>query len=456
MEKIDIYSPVDNSYIGQVEAMSKEKIDEKVKNLLEVFEEYKKIDILKRVNILKKVSKKIEESTEYLAKIMAMEIAKSYKDCVIEIKRSVEMINYTLEEALRLDPKVYSGASMGVNKTCLSINEPIGLVLCIAPYNYPINLSLSKIIPALVMGNVVLYKPPTQGSYTCSILAKIINDNMEYKALELCTGKGSVIGDHINTLKNVKLVNFTGSTGVGKSISKLAVMKTLIMELGGKDAAIVLEDANLEKAAREIVSGAYNYSGQRCTAIKRVLVIDSVADKLSSLILEKVKKLKVGHPLDNADITALIDKKSADYVQMLIEDAIDKKAKLLIGNKREGNIIYPTLLDNVTLDMKVAFEEPFGPVLPIIRVKDMEEAIKIANMSDYGLQSSVFTENMEKAFYISKKLEVGTVHINSKTSRGPDNFPFLGIKDSGMGVQGIRDSLYSMCKLKNIILNINI
>ena len=231
-------------------------------------------------------------------------------------------------------------------------------------------------------------------------------------------------------------------------------MKPIMLELGGKDAAIVLEDADLEKASNDIVSGAFSYSGQRCTAIKRVLVMESVADKLAELLKEKVSKLTVGNPFDNVNITPLIDNKAADFVEKLYLDAKNKGAIELTKFKRENNLIYPTLMDNVSLDMELATVEPFGPILPIIRVKTEEEILEIANVSEYGLQSSVFTKDINKAFEFASKLEVGTVNINEKTQRGPDNFPFLGIKNSGVGVQGIRNSILSMMKIKTIVINI--
>lgn len=229
------------------------------------------------------------------------------------------------------------------------------------------------------------------------------------------------------------------------------------MELGGKDAAIVLEDADLELTASNIVAGGYSYSGQRCTAVKRILVVDKVADKLIEKIKENMAKLTVGNPLEkDADVVPLISTKAADFVYGLIEEAKEKGADLVVGGKREGNLIYPTLIDNVTTDMRLAWEEPFGPVIPIIRVKDKDEAIEIANKSEYGLQGAVFTQNINDAFYIADKLEVGTVQINNKTERGPDNFPFLGVKSSGMGTQGIKYSLESMSRPKATIINLSI
>lgn len=188
--------------------------------------------------------------------------------------------------------------------------------------------------------------------------------------------------------------------------------------------------------------------------MKRVLVEETIADELVLELKERVEKLKVGNPEDEVDITPLINNEAADYVEGLIKDAIVKGATMLTPSKRKGNLIYPVLFDKVTTDMRLAWEEPFGPVLPIIRVKNIDEAIVIANSSQYGLQSSIFTRDINKAFYIANKLEVGTVQINNKTERGPDNFPFLGVKSSGLGTQGVRYSIEAMSRPKAIVLNI--
>ena len=182
--------------------------------------------------------------------------------------------------------------------------------------------------------------------------------------------------------------------------------------------------------------------------------MENAADRLAELITEEVKKLKVGDPFDNADITPLIDNRAADFIEGLVIDAEEKGAKQLTEYKREKNLLWPVLFDHVTLDMRIAWEEPFGPVLPLIRIKSMEEAIEICNGSEYGLQTSVFTKDIVKAFDIAGKLEVGTVQINNKTQRGPDNFPFLGIKGSGVGVQGIKYSIQSMTKVKSIVIDL--
>ena len=303
----------------------------------------------------------------------------------------------------------------------------------------------------------MLFKPPTQGAISALYLIEVFRAaGIPEGVINTVTGRGSEIGDYLITHKEVDMVNFTGSSEVGRHIASIAGMIPMIMELGGKDAAIVLDDADLEDTAKNIVSGAFSYSGQRCTAVKRVLVMENVADELTALVKKELEKVKVGMPFDEGvTVTPLIDNKSADFVQSLVDDAIEKGATLVLGNKREKNLIYPTLFDNVTLDMRIAWEEPFGPILPIIRVKSAEEAIEISNKSEYGLQSAVFTSNIDKAFSVAQKLEVGTVHINNKTQRGPDHFPFLGVKSSGMGTQGIRYSIEAMSRPKAIVVNFN-
>ncbi|HGH8372846.1 TPA: aldehyde dehydrogenase family protein, partial [Streptococcus pyogenes] len=303
--------------------------------------------------------------------------------------------------------------------------------------------------------NVVALKPPTQGSISGLLLAEAFAEaGIPAGVFNTITGRGSVIGDYIVEHEAVNFINFTGSTPIGEGIGKLAGMRPIMLELGGKDSAIVLEDADLALAAKNIVAGAFGYSGQRCTAVKRVLVMDKVADQLATEIKTLVEKLSVGMPEDDADITPLIDTSAADFVEGLIKDATDKGATALTAFNREGNLISPVLFDHVTTDMRLAWEEPFGPVLPIIRVTTVEEAIKISNESEYGLQASIFTTNFPKAFGIAEQLEVGTVHLNNKTQRGTDNFPFLGAKKSGAGVQGVKYSIEAMTTVKSVVFDI--
>ncbi|EFO00631.1 NADP-dependent glyceraldehyde-3-phosphate dehydrogenase [Streptococcus mitis] len=457
-KEITIYSPINQEELGTVPAMSQAEVDEAMKAARAALPAWRALSAVERAAYLHKTAAILERDKEEIGTILAKEVAKGIKAAIGEVVRTADLIRYAAEEGLRITGQAMEGGGFEAaskNKLAVVRREPVGVVLAIAPFNYPVNLSGSKIAPALIAGNVVMFKPPTQGSISGLLLAKAFEEaGIPAGVFNTITGRGSEIGDYIIEHKEVNFINFTGSTPIGERIGRLAGMRPIMLELGGKDAALVLEDADLEHAAKQIVAGAFSYSGQRCTAIKRVIVLESVADTLATFLQAEVAKLTVGDPFDNADITPVIDNASADFIWGLIEDAQEKGAQALTPIKREGNLLWPVLFDQVTKDMKVAWEEPFGPVLPIIRVTNVEEAIAFANESEFGLQSSVFTNDFKKAFEIAEKLEVGTVHINNKTQRGPDNFPFLGVKGSGAGVQGIKYSIEAMTNVKSIVFDV--
>lgn len=455
---IKITNPSNGSTLAYVSKFNKEEVDTAFASCSAGQEAWSNTTVYERARILHKTADLLEEHEKELADILVKEIAKDIESSLAEVKRTADFIRFTADEGKHMEGETIGAESFpGYKKNKISYvsRVPLGVVLAISPFNYPINLSASKIAPALMAGNSVLLKPPTQGAISALHLAAVFQAaGLPPGVLNTVTGSSSEIGDYLVTHEKVDFINFTGSTVVGKHIAKIAGMVPMLMELGGKDAAIVLEDADLQDAAKNIVSGAFSYSGQRCTALKRVLVMKKVGNELVAKIEEEMKKLKIGMPEDGAVITPLIDSNGADFVQELIDDALDKGAKLIMGNKREKNLMYPTLFDYVTTDMRLAWEEPFGPVLPVIRVNNMEEAIVIANSSQYGLQSSVFTKDINSAFHVANHLEVGTVQINNKTERGPDHFPFSGVKASGMGTQGIRYSIEAMSRRKAIVLNV--
>ena len=458
-ETIAIVSPYLKTSIGSVQALTQDEVNQCIQSAKAAQPDWSLMSIYDRAHYLHAWADELLKMKEELATIMMKEVGKAYQDAIKEVERTADLIHYTVEEAIHLSGESLNGEQFpGGSRSKLAVIErvPRGVVLAISPFNYPVNLAAAKLAPALITGNTVIFKPATQGSMSgTKMIEALAKTNLPAGVLNLVTGKGSVIGDYLIEHDDIALVTFTGGTSTGERIAQKAKMIPLVMELGGKDPAIICEDANLELAAKQIVSGAYSYSGQRCTAIKRVLVHRSVADELVSLIQSEVEKLSVGSPEDNATIVPLIDEQSADFVQGLIDDALEKGATLVLGNKREENLIYPTLLDHVTKEMRIAWEEPFGPVLPIIRVDSQEEAIEIANASEYGLQASVFTQNLDKALTIARKLETGSIQINGRTERGPDHLPFIGIKKSGLGIQGVRRSIESMTREKVIILNIN-
>lgn len=457
---IKIISPLDQSHLGDVKAMPREEVDAEIEKAKNAFHNWKEVPLSSRADIMYKAADLLIANTQKLSELLLMEVGKDQKSAASEVTRTADFIRFTADTAKGIHGESIQGdtfSGFSRDKFAVVTREPVGVVLAISPFNYPINLAASKIAPALISGNTVVFKPATTGSLCGIELAKIFQEaGLPEGALTVVTGRGSDIGDYIVTHPDINFINFTGSTEVGLDISSKAHMVPLLMELGGKDAAIVLKDADLPFAAQNIVAGAFSYSGQRCTAVKRILVLNEVADKLIHYLKAEIDKLVVGNPINiQADVVPLINEKAADFVWELMEDARDKGAKMIVGGKREGTLIYPTLFDEVTEEMRIAWEEPFGPVLPILRVNTIEEAVSLANKSEYGLQSSVFTENLTDAFHVANKLEVGTVHINNKTERGPDHFPFLGVKKSGIGTQGIRYSIEAMTRVKATVINVN-
>ena len=457
---IEVKSPLNGEVIGRVPAMSQQDVDDTIARAKSALKEWKAVPLYERADMLYRCAQLLLDKEEELANLLVREVAKDLKSAKSEVTRTADFIRFTADIAKSMHGEtIQSDRFPGFenNKISLVTRDPIGVVLAISPFNYPVNLAASKLAPALVSGNTVVFKPATQGVLCGQYLAEVFYEaGFSRDVLTVVTGKGSEIGDYVVTHKDINFINFTGSTEVGSHISKITCMVPVMMELGGKDAAIVLEDANIELAAKNIVAGGLSYSGQRCTAVKRILVVDEVADQLVTRIKELIEELPIGNPLEKqVTIVPLINSSAADFVWELMQDAKQKGAKLVIGEKREGNLVYPTLYDYVTTDMRLAWEEPFGPVLPVIRVKNMDEAIEIANASEYGLQSSIFSENIDRAFYVADKLEVGTVQINNKTERGPDHFPFLGVKSSGLGTQGIRYSIETMTRPKATVINLH-
>lgn len=458
VQTIDIMSPYLYEVIGKVQAITKQEVDEVIYSAQQAQKEWAETSLQQRASYLYKWADELVSRQDEIADVIMKEVGKSYKDAKNEVVRTADFIRYTIEEALHMNGESLRGDSFpGGSKSKVAIVErvPLGVVLAIAPFNYPVNLAAAKLAPALMAGNAVVFKPATQGALSGTKMIEALDAaGFPEGLVGLVTGKGSVIGDYLVEHPGINMISFTGGTNTGVRLAKKAGMIPLVLELGGKDPGIVCEDADLNEAVKHIISGAFSYSGQRCTAIKRVLVNEKVADELVGLLKEEVEKLSVGSPEDGCIIVPLIDNKSADFVSILIADALGKGAEVVTGNKREHNLIYPTLLDHVTGEMKVAWEEPFGPVLPIIRVSSDEEAIRIANESEYGLQASVFTKDVNRAFIIASKIEAGSVQINGRTERGPDHFPFIGVKGSGIGVQGIRKSIESMTREKVTVLNL--
>ncbi|MHB8362846.1 MAG: aldehyde dehydrogenase family protein [Patescibacteria group bacterium] len=464
-EVIPSISPINNEIVGYMQKMTTDEVDKAIKSSKAAFSSWKSQPMNIRVQILKKASKIIFENTALITALIIKEIAKPYNEALDEVVRTADLISFYGDEGSRMIGEVLTSdlfPRYSKSKTAIVERVPLGVILSIPPFNYPFNESAPKLVGAIISGNTVVLKAPSQGGITALLLGEIFRlAGLPDGVLNIITGDSSIIGDFAVSHADVAGINFTGSTKTALHIQKTLekenrLLPLLLMGLGGKDAAIVLEDCDIKAAALNIADGAFTYSGQRCTAIKRVLVEDSIADsfleELKSIVL---KKYILGNPNDKSiNMGPVISDKQAEYIESLVNDAISKKAVIICGGQRSGRYIEATILDHVSLDSKLAWEEPFGPVLPVIRIKSVDEAIDIANKSEYGLQSSVFTKNIDTAFEVAEKLEVGVVQINGKDSRGPDNFPFNGVKNSGYGnIQGAKYLIESLTKLKTTVIN---
>lgn len=459
---LTIRSAIDEKILGSVPALTYEEVDSAITNAAASQAAWAATPAWKRAKLLRRVASLLSENQEEFATLLVQEIAKPVLLARDEVARTVELVDYYADEGLRARGEIVAGDSWngyGREKSALVERVPLGVVVAIPPFNYPINEAAPKLVAALIAGNTVVFKPPTQGSIVSLHFAHLfVEAGLPPGVLNVVTGKGSEIGKPLVCHPLVAAINFTGSTQTARDICTQAPLKKIILGLSGKDASIVLADADLDMAASQIASGALSFSGQRCTAIKRILVEARIADEFVLKLKDQIEKQFVAGDLFDEKTTygPVVSEETATYVQSLIDDAVAQGAKLVLGGKRKGQFLPPTLLDRVMKTMRVAWEEPFGPVVPVMRVKNWEEAVAIANKSEYGLQSSIFTNDINKAFIIARKLEVGTVQINGKDARAPDHFPFLGVKHSGLGVvQGAKYLLQEMTRLKVTIINLH-
>ncbi len=463
---IDILSPQDNSLVGAIPSLNEDEIDKCILSSNKAFLLWKDKSINQRTEILKRVSQIIRDERYELTNLIINEVGKPYKDSYDEVMRTSDIIDFYAEEGRRIFGDVLLSESFpgfGKEKIAITKRVPLGVTLAIPPFNYPLNETIPKIIGAIIPGNTVILKAPQQGGITCMVIGEIFRlAGLDDGVLNIVSGENNVVGDYLVRSEYIKAINFTGGTKTAIHIQREVtkredVIPVMLLGLSGKDASIVLKDADIKKSVTNIAQGAFSYSGQRCTAIKRVLIDQSIEDEFIKELVKEVKEnFILGDPKDkNTTIGPVINDKAAMYLNELKKDAIDKGAKIVLEGENKGRFIYPIILSNVSLDMRIAWEEPFSPILPIIKIKDKNEAIDIANQSEYGLQSSVFTENISDAFYIAERLDVGNVQINGKDSRGPDNFPFNGVKKSGIGnIQGAKYLIESLSRIKTFVINL--
>lgn len=408
-------------------------------------------------NKLQNVVEKLKDKRQEFAELLTLEVGKPINESLVEIDRSIETLKLAAEEAKRIygESVPLDAGLNGKGFFAFTQKLPLGVVAAITPFNYPLNLTIHKISPAIACKNTVIVKPPTEAPLTVMKFCQLLDGEFPDGVVNTITGYGSEIGDYLVCSSDIDKISFTGSVTTGLMISQKAGMKKVTLELGGNDPLIVLNDANIDNAVKGVINGAFLNAGQVCMGVKRVIVQNGVADEFASKLVEETEKLVMGNPMDDkTNLGTLISQNAAIQVEQTVNDAIDKGAKVLTGAKRDGAFYHATVLDNVKMDMDLVARETFGPIAPIIRVDSLDEAIEVANDTEYGLQAGVFTSDYKAAMRCVGEIESGTVFVNKQSTFRTDNMPFGGFKNSGIGKEGIKYAVEEMTKTKLIGLNL--
>lgn len=455
-EKIEIRNPFNNEVIDTVPQGNHEDVQNA---LIAANRAKKSLNDLSSREIsesLYGIHEELSKNSKSLAKLITLDCGKPIKDSIEEVNRSIQTILLSAEESKRIYGETIpmDACAGGENVIGFTMRLPLGVVAAITPFNYPLNLAIHKVAPAIAAKNSVILKPSMKAPLTALKMAEIMDFYLPDGALNAVTGHGRTIGDEIVTSPVVNKISFTGSVEIGKHISKQVGMKKLTLELGGNDPLIVLEDADINKAVEAAVRGSYLNAGQVCIGVKRVILDNKIADEFIQKFLNNTKKLVTGDPMDpETDVGPLINKGAAIEVENRVNESVNDGAELLCGGKREGTLYMPTILDNVDSKMKIVKYETFGPVSPIIRINGIDEAIKVANNTKYGLQAGIFTNNINNAMKAVKEIEAGGVIVNKASTYRMDNMPFGGCKMSGLGKEGIKYAIEDMTKTKIAVIN---
>lgn len=453
--KTDIINPYSGERIGTSYLASSEDIEQALSIAQHAKKQIAGISAIERSKILTKAATLLEEQKDHFAKLISLELGKPLKNTRDEVSRSIETLAQSAEEANRLVGETIPGnvSSRGQGAMAMTFKVPVGVVLAITPFNAPLNLICHKVGPAFAGGNVIILKPAPQTSAVASAFVKLLlRAGFPEASLQLVIG-GVDAGKQLVTDERTNLISFTGGAAGGEHITTSAGLKKVLLELGGNGATIVHHDADIEQAASLCAKTGFSNSGQSCISVQRIYVHQEIMPSFTEVLKQKVEQLVVGDPLSSeSDIGCMVDVQAAQRVETWIQEAESMGAQLLCGGKRNGASITPAILLNPPKQAKVVCEEVFGPVVSILPYAELEEAIKEANDSRYGLQAGIFTNQLDVALHAAKELETGGVVINGTSNFRLDHWPYGGIKRSGLGREGPRFAIEEMTETKMIVL----
>jgi phosphonoacetaldehyde dehydrogenase len=452
-------SEVFNPYTGAVVGTVAVAAVAEVRRAIEIAKAFRsRLTRYERYRICYQTADALRARTEEIANLITVESGLCKKDSTYEVGRACDVFIFAGNAALQDDGQIFSCdlTAHGKRRKVYTLREPLlGVISAITPFNHPLNQVAHKVAPSIATNNRMVLKPSEKTPLSALLLADILYEaGLPPEMFSVLTGDPKEIADEMLTHADVDLITFTGGVAVGKYIAAKAVYKRQVLELGGNDPLIVMEDAELEEAATLAAMGSYKNSGQRCTAIKRMLVQETVAERFVELLLEKTRTIKYGDPMDpKTDMGTVIDEAAARSFEAKVNDAVAHGARLLYGNIRAGALYSPTVLDRVDPEMAVVKQETFGPVSPVISFRTIDDAIRVSNSTAYGLSSAVCTNRLDYITRFISELNVGSVNVREVPGYRLELTPFGGIKDSGLGYkEGVQEAIKSFTNIKTYSL----
>lgn len=455
---VDVVNPHTNERIGSLPVAAAEDVAKCVEAAHDARAAMEDLPAHKRSEILERTAQLIQSNNNAMTTRIVEESGKAWKWAAIETARAVENLKFAAEEAKRIHGEtVPMDASPGSeNRVGYWTRVPVGVVGAISPFNFPLNLVVHKVAPAIAAGNTIVLKPATATPGPAQLLGEyLLEAGLPAEALNIVYGSGSIVGEALVKNESVAKITFTGSVPVGKRIMQMAGLKKVTMELGSNSGTIIDESADIDLAVSRCIMGAFAYNGQVCIAVQRIYLHEKIAREFTEKFVQATRKIVVGDPMNpETDVTAMITEQEAMRAEAWVQEAVATGAKALCGGKREGRIYQPTVLSGVAPDMKVICDEVFAPIVSLITFSDFDDALRQVDESLYGLQAGVFTNDIKHAFQAVKRIDVGGVIINDVPTYRVDHMPYGGNKESGLGREGARFAIEEMTNLKMVCFNL--
>lgn len=451
-----LYAPYSGDVIAELPLANGEVVERAILAAQEAAQVMRKMPAYQRASILEKIALIFNERLEEAARIIALEAGKPIKTARGEVIRTIQTYKFAAEEAKRIHGETIplDAALGGEGRIAYTVREPLGVIGAITPFNFPMNLVAHKVGPAIASGNAIVLKPASQTPLSALFLAEVAEQaGLPAGALNVITGSGSTIGDKLVADPRIKAITFTGSPAVGIGIRNRAGLKRVTLELGSNSAVIVDRDVKLEEVVARCIFGAFAYSGQVCISVQRIYVQQENYAAFLEAFVSETRKLRGGDPLsEESDFSAMITSKETERALSWIEEAKAMGAHVECGGEVVDRVLQPTVLTGVPAEAKVSCQEVFGPVVLINPVESIEQAIGLVNDSRYGLQAGIYTNNLSFALQAADELHVGGVMINDIPTFRVDHMPYGGVKESGMGREGIKYAIEEMTELKLVVL----